>query len=60
MHETQTIAIDDSVACASVSGFVTRATVLIHSPDGATSMRPLLNYCDHLFSSCCTIPGCLL
>jgi len=27
---------------------VTWATVLTHSPDVATSMRPLLHYCSHL------------
>jgi len=42
MHEMRTIAIDDPVAWASVSLSVTRATVLTHAPDGATSMRPLV------------------
>jgi len=45
-----TIAIDEcSVVWASVSLFVIRATVLTYSPDGVTSMWPLIHYSNHLF-----------
>jgi len=51
MHAMRTIAMDDPVARASVSLLVfqtvMRATVLTHSPDGATSMQPLIHYCSH-------------
>jgi len=49
MRAMRTIAIDDPVAWVSVGQSVTRTTVLTHSPDGATSMRPLLHYCSQMF-----------
>jgi len=50
----KTIAIDDPVAWASVSPSVTGATVLINSPDGATSIRPLRHCCSHLIRNAAT------
>jgi len=48
MHERQIITINDPVARASVCLSVYHADYcLIHSPDGAISMRPLLHYMYH-------------
>jgi len=56
MYSMRAIAIDDPVAWPSVK----RTTVLTHSPDGATSMRPLLRYCGHLFDVCFKVSYCIL
>jgi len=57
MHEIRTIAVDDSVAWASVyqSFFLSCGwlfLVLAHSPDGAT-MWPLLHYCIAMHPTAC-------
>jgi len=44
----QTITINHPVAQTSVSLSVMHVTVVTRSADGATSMRPLLHYCNHL------------
>jgi len=52
MHKMRTIAISDPGTWAFVTESVKRATVLIHSPDGATFIQPLLHYCSHLLRFC--------
>jgi len=56
MHEMRTSVIDDLAVSASVGLSVTRATVLTHSPDGATSMRPLLPLVE-LLAYCSQMAG---
>jgi len=48
MHEMRSNAIGNPVAWAFVGLPVMRVTVLTHSPDVATSMRPLEHYCNRL------------
>jgi len=50
MLEVRTVVTDVPLVWAAVSLSVTLATLLTHSPDGATSMQPLLHYCSLLFS----------
>jgi len=45
-----TIATDDPAEWVSISLFATQATVLTFSPDGTTSMQPLLHCCSHVLN----------
>jgi len=49
MHQMRATVINSSVAWASASLTVKLPTVLTHSPDGATSMKPLQHYFCYLF-----------
>jgi len=57
MLEVRTVVTDVPLVWASVSQSVclsvTLATLLTHSPDGATSMQPLLHYCNAMSTKRC-------